>query len=103
MGYAYYGTPLGPAGYSVTDTCHHSRCPVEIDRGLAHLCGNEPGREDEVGCGRWFCGTHLMVPVPGCHHGTCATCWQRWEAEHPDHAEPDTVPPPTPGLPAGLP
>lgn len=83
MGYAYYDTPLGPAGYSIEDVCHFGDCLATIDRGLGSLCGNEPGVEDEFGCGRWFCGEHLKVPVSGCLNGTCDDCWERWEIEHP--------------------
>lgn len=65
MGYARYDTPLGPAGYAVTDTCHHDGCDMEIDRGLGHLCGDEPGCETEDSCGRWFCGGHLFYGPRG--------------------------------------
>jgi hypothetical protein len=82
MGYAYYDTLLGPAGYSVVDACHEPGCDAVIDRGLAYLCGNSPGTDDEVGCGKWFCEAHLLAPVEGCHNGTCGSCWDFWEAEH---------------------
>lgn len=84
MGYAYYDTPLGPAGYSVMDTCHEEGCSTRIDRGLSFLCGNSPGRDDEVGCGRWFCGEHLMSPVDGCDNGSCRRCWAFWDADQAD-------------------
>jgi hypothetical protein len=84
MGYAYYDTPLGPAGYSVEDTCHQVGCDVAIDRGLGFLCGNSPGRSDEVGCGEWFCGEHLRLPVDGCLNGTCQRCWEFWEKDQLD-------------------
>ena len=67
MGYARYDTPLGDAGYAVEDTCHQDGCPEVIDRGLAYLCGDQPGRPSGRGCGRWFCGAHLYglgsVPI----------------------------------------
>jgi len=63
MGYARYDTPLGIAGYGVEDVCHEEGCSEEIDRGLAYLCGDEPGRESDHGCGRWFCSGHLYVPI----------------------------------------
>lgn len=87
MGYARYDTPLGPAGYAVTDTCHEPGCRVEIDRGLGYLCGGTPGAADEYGCGRWYCGEHLFgkpesVEILG--EGLCKGCLERWEKNHPD-------------------
>ena len=78
MGNARYGTPLGDAGYDVVDTCHELNCAAEINRGLAHLCGDQPGRESEHGCGRWFCSGHLYSPValglPSSLGGLCERC-----------------------------
>ena len=71
MGYAVYGTPLGDAGYGVADVCHEQGCSEEIDRGLAYLCGDEPGRTSECGCGRWFCEEHLYGGFP---RGRCKRC-----------------------------
>ena len=71
MGNAVYDTPLGDAGYGITDTCHRRGCPAEIDRGLAHLCGDQPGRESEHGCGRWFCPDHLYGSWPSSRCGHC--------------------------------
>ena len=65
MGYAHYSTPHGMAGYGVADACHASGCSAEIDRGLAYLCGTDPGRESEHGCGWWFCDAHLCVAPMG--------------------------------------
>lgn len=89
MGYAFYDTPMGEAGYSVEDICHKEGCDEEIDRGLGFLCGNTPGQADEYGCGRWFCGDHLCcapaeVEIIG---GLCEADYARWEAEHPEVEE----------------
>lgn len=83
MGYAYYDTQLGPAGYSVEDVCHEPECDEAIDRGLAYLCGNVPGYEwDEFGCGRWYCGDHLFMPPEGIEitgGGLCSRCFAMHE------------------------
>lgn len=72
------------AGYGVETVCEQDGCEENIDRGLAHLCGNNPGG-DEYGCGGYFCGQHLYLgsgaPVS---EGLCKRCSDRWEAEHPD-------------------
>lgn len=44
-------------GYGVPAFCDHPGCGVEIDRGLAHVCGGEPYGGDR-GCGLYFCGQH---------------------------------------------
>lgn len=79
MGYACYHTPHGLAGYAVEDVCHAEGCTEEIDRGLAHLCGNTPGVDDDTGCGWWFCDAHLYSPPPGADLGgdtwLCDECW----------------------------
>lgn len=87
MGYAYYDTPLGPAGYSVDDTCHEPDCTEAIDRGLAYLCGDTPGAPDEYGCGKWYCGDHLFstptsIQITG--EGLCCSCLAAWEKKNPE-------------------
>lgn len=81
MGYGSYDTPLGTAGYNVPDTCHAEDCTRKIDRGLSYLCGDQPGRDSEYGCGRWFCGHHLYYPGPDIDvapgSGLCSTCIRR--------------------------
>lgn len=44
-------------GYGVPAICDHPDCDVEIDRGLAYCCGDEPW--GDVGCHLYFCGEHL--------------------------------------------
>lgn len=87
MGYGIYDTPLGPAGYTVDDTCNQDGCEVQIDRGLAHLCGDQPGSPSEGGCGRWFCAQHMVMPPEEVGHltgaGFCPGCMAEYEAENP--------------------
>lgn len=75
------------AGYGVDAVCEEKGCKEDIDRGLAHLCGNMPSG-DEYGCGGYFCGNHLFLgsgaPVS---EGLCRKCSDRWEAEHPEESD----------------
>lgn len=61
MGYAIYERNGRDCGYGVPAVCDHPDCNERIDRGLANLCGEEPGG-DEFGCGLYFCGSHLFLP-----------------------------------------
>lgn len=84
MGYAYYEITRNgetiEAGYSVPTVCEEDGCEENIDRGLAHLCGETPGG-DEHGCGGYYCGNHLhMAPGPGMRD-LCHRCCDRAEAE----------------------
>ncbi|MEV7417497.1 hypothetical protein [Streptomyces sp. NPDC089919] len=77
MGYAHYAVHRNgeqiEAGYAVQAVCEEPACDEQIDRGLAHLCGETPGG-DEYGCGGYFCGRHLFIS-PGPHPGDlCARC-----------------------------
>jgi hypothetical protein len=91
MGYSRYDTPMGPAGYGVDDACHEPGCTAPIDRGLAHCCGDGPGRGDEDGCGRWFCERHLFyVSVAQVRAAqVCRACRDAWyeENDNVDEAE----------------
>lgn len=60
MGYACYHVSEHDrfCGYGVPTICEHPKCNEEIDRGLAHACGDEPGGR-EAGCGLYFCSKHL--------------------------------------------
>ncbi|MEY9995872.1 hypothetical protein ABIE67_007904 [Streptomyces sp. V4I8] len=83
MGYAYYEITRNgetiQAGYSVPTDCEEDGCEENIDRGLAHLCGETPGG-DEHGCGGYYCGNHLyMAPGPGMRD-LCRRCCDRAEA-----------------------
>lgn len=90
MGYAYYKTPRGMAGYGVEDVCHEEGCEEKCDRGLGCLCGDEPGYDDEFGCGWWFCGHHMYGPAPEqCHGGQCKACQEAWDRDHPDEEAAD--------------
>jgi len=84
MGYAYYVLPDGrEAGYGVNATCDHEGCSAEIDRGIAYLCGRNPGG-DEFGCGDYFCDEHLFMGEP-CQ--LCEPCLDRWIAESKEAAD----------------
>ncbi len=73
MGYAQYDITRNgqtiTAGYAVPTTCEEPNCTEAIDRGLAHLCGEQPGG-DEHGCGGYYCGQHLY----GFNPGKCKRC-----------------------------
>jgi hypothetical protein len=85
MGYASYTTADGrEAGYSVTAHCDEDSCTVEIDRGLAYLCGDSP-HGDEYGCSKFYCGQHMfsapaVIEIMG--GGLCGRCNDRVRAEH---------------------
>lgn len=62
MGYGYYTESIDGVerhcGYGVQCVCDHPGCDKRIHRGLAYLCGQDPG-EGSYGCGRYFCEEHL--------------------------------------------
>lgn len=69
-------------GYGVEAICDKPDCNVEIDRGLAYVCGGDP-RGGKFGCGRFFCEKHrdfyfiddyLMSPQ------LCLECGKLYEA-----------------------
>lgn len=68
-------------GYGVPAICDHPDCDREIDRGLAHVCGNEP-YGGEHGCGLYFCEEHhphSFFPEDGEldreRHALCDRCY----------------------------
>lgn len=77
MGWAYGTNAAGrQIGYGVEADCDEDGCSERIDRGVAHACG---GMHDggEVGCGGYFCGSHLYVACPppdGRTSFLCARC-----------------------------
>ncbi|AWT42574.1 MULTISPECIES: hypothetical protein [Streptomyces] len=83
MGYAYYEITRNgetiQAGYSVEVVCEEDGCDEKIDRGLAHLCGAQPGG-DEYGCGGYYCGHHLYTGI-GPAEGLCARDSKRWQEQ----------------------
>lgn len=87
MGYGVYweGTHNRFTGYGVPCQCEHPDCKAKIHRGLACVCGNEPGG-GEHGCGLYFCGKHLYVSARG---QLCERCARRRKAFP---AKPDTKP-----------
>jgi hypothetical protein len=88
-------------GYGVPAFCDHPRCRVEIDRGMAFVCGGEPYGGDH-GCGLYFCAKHLSGAPSQCarcrnrkppfpakpdhprwlHHKLTDASWATWRAEH---------------------
>lgn len=46
-------------GYGVPAVCDHPGCNEKINRGLAHVCGQEPFGGNK-GCGLYFCSKHLV-------------------------------------------
>ncbi|WP_337054987.1 hypothetical protein [Pseudoxanthomonas sp. USHLN014] len=98
-------------GYGVPAHCDHPRCNAEIDRGLTHVCGEEPYGGPH-GCGLFFCEQHLAyarrsrgrINVLLCERCRCNELpfepsadhlewvqwkltddsWQRWRDENPD-------------------
>lgn len=77
MGYASYkiirnGEKI-EAGYGITATCEESNCQTNIDRGLDHLCGKNPGG-DEHGCGGYYCGQHLHMGPSKETGNLCVRC-----------------------------
>jgi hypothetical protein len=121
MGYAIYQRVFDgverDCGYGVPCLCDHPGCTEEIDRGLAFLCGCDPGEDTEGGCGRYFCDKHRTgyraTPDP---HQVCSRCahsrppwpmkpdvpewvewkltdesWAEWRAKNPDWVVAHTV------------
>lgn len=74
-------------GYGVPAYCDHPMCDVEINRGLAHVCGEHPYGGDN-GCGLYFCDSHLFYGDAGVQQ--CSQCLHGSEHLHdpsPDHPE----------------
>ncbi|MFE7580784.1 hypothetical protein ACFU5Y_04350 [Streptomyces gardneri] len=87
MGYAHYTIQRNgeeiEAGYAIEATCEEVGCDAEIDRGLAHLCGQQPGG-DEHGCGGYYCGSHLYggpSDQTGDLCGRCIATYMRGKGE----------------------
>lgn len=64
-------------GYSVEATCDHPECDAQIDRGLGYVCGNIPG--DGLGCGNFFCESHLHFTNRDEPRQACLACMKRLE------------------------
>jgi hypothetical protein len=84
MGWAFGVNREGrEVGYGVLATCDQDGCNARIDRGLGCVCGGMHDG-DEHGCGRYFCGEHLLytywgeeeIPSPQ----LCAECADAFEA-----------------------
>lgn len=70
-------------GYGVPAVCDQPECTVEIDRGLAYVCGGEPYGGDK-GCGLYFCYEHLLLCQDDPQH--CDRCCA---SEKPHEPKPD--------------
>ena len=68
-------------GYGVPAICDHPDCNEVIDRGLGHVCGDEP-YGGENGCGLYFCEEHEVGEKQQCER--CA------EGKDPFQPKPDT-------------
>lgn len=118
MGYGVYNREGRWAGYGVPATCDHPDCGASIDRGMAYLCGEEPGAEK--GCGLFFCSRHLFYTPNDDDPQMCSRCcddeppfeptpdtaewvehmltdesWGQWRSENPDRVAAMTTPTPT--------
>jgi hypothetical protein len=107
MGYGVYFREGRWAGYGVPAVCDKPDCTTEIDRGLAYICGEEPG--SEKGCGLFFCSNHLYFGLADNDPQMCERCcneeppyepkadtaewtthmltddsWQQWRDENPE-------------------
>lgn len=84
MGYASYTIQRNgetiDAGYGIDATCEEPGCDADIDRGLAHLCGQAPGG-DEHGCGGYYCAKHLFMGPNAATGDLCGRCSERAEEE----------------------
>lgn len=75
-------------GYGVPTTCEHPACRAQIDRGMAHLCGENHG-DNEHGCGGYFCGNHLYGAPEGQIGDRCILC--RDNGSDPTESLPDAM------------
>ena len=85
MGYGVYFRDGRWAGYGVPATCDHPGCEASIDRGMAYICGGEPGADK--GCGLFFCGDHLWIGITDDDPQMCERCC---DEEPPFDPTPDT-------------
>jgi hypothetical protein len=65
-------------GYGVPAICDLPKCNEKIDRGLSHVCGDEPYGGD-YGCGLYFCEKHMLYREPrgsGRLYQLCPRCYR---------------------------
>lgn len=72
-------------GYGVPAVCDHEGCKMDIDRGLARVCGGDVYGGDE-GCGLFFCGDHLGF---GQRVQLCERCAKNMEPFDPTEDTPE--------------
>jgi hypothetical protein len=84
MGWAYGTNAQGrEIGYGVEATCDKDGCDDQIDRGVDYVCGDmhDGGK---YGCGRYFCGDHLLFTDAG---QLCEECADRVDEADNDESE----------------
>ncbi|MFE2850582.1 hypothetical protein ACFXJO_05540 [Streptomyces lavendulae] len=90
MGYAHYEITRNgkriEAGYGVAATFEQDGCEADIDRGLAYLCGKEPGG-DEHGCGGYFCSEHHYMSGEEQVGDLCGPCIATYRREQQVNAD----------------
>jgi hypothetical protein len=67
-------TGLSPEREQSAAVCDEPGCTTGIARGPDHLCGGTPGRNDEFGCGRYFCVEHIDVVMEDGIERQCGRC-----------------------------
>ena len=90
MGYAVYERNGRDCGYGIPSLCDQPECSEKIDRGLAYLCGKDPGG-DEFGCGLYFCSSHLLLDYPDGLEESSWRCDRCIAGEDPYDPKPDLL------------
>ena len=80
MGYGFYTIQGKECGYYVIATCEEPGCEVQIDRGLAFACGDNPGAFDDH-CAGYFCSEHLFYGGNAWNGQRCGRCADAIEQE----------------------
>lgn len=66
-------------GYGVPSICDHPGCGKEVHRGLAYVCGGEPGG-GTFGCGLFFCDEHRHPSRARRSNAmVCSCCYWGWD------------------------
>src|SRR5690606_20068607 len=81
--------------YLVPDTCNHSGCDEEINRGVYYTCGEGSRQSNHLlggfeACRGFFCGDHLYMCMPGAGY-TCGDCCASAEAAFLENLTPEEV------------
>jgi hypothetical protein len=76
MSWAYHGVNAETdqeMGYTVQAICAEPGCSAQINRGKAHLCGDE--HADGESCNLYYCRQHLFYADK--HTQRCERCFDR--------------------------